>query len=141
MIGDGVWCLGHVRGEDRLGCGPGERRAARQQLVGQGTYGIDVRPMVDVRIGRCLLGRHVCRCPQRHTGGGQPLPPGGLAHRFRDAEVRNQGVPPRQHHVVGLDVAMHDALAVRVVQCIDHIAENPYGFGNRQFPFPREFLA
>ena len=39
-----------------------------------------------------------------------------MAHRKRDPEVRDQRLPGGEQDVLGLDVAVHDALLVRVVE-------------------------
>jgi hypothetical protein len=47
-------------GRERLaGRRSGERRNARYELVGEQAHGIDVHPMIGVRITGELLGRHV----------------------------------------------------------------------------------
>ena len=64
--GVGVW----VRWAATTACavGPRERRLARQHLVPQHAQRVDVGSMVDVRVGRRLLRRHVRRRADRQTG-------------------------------------------------------------------------
>ena len=37
-----------------------------------------------------------------------------------------------KENVLRLDVSMHDALLVRVLECVGDVAENPDGVGDRQ---------
>ena len=68
-----------------------------------------------------MLRAHVGRCPDAH-----PRLREGLAldhaQRLADAEIRDQRMPVLQHDVLGLDVAVHDSVTVRVV-------ERPRDFG------------
>jgi hypothetical protein len=89
-------------GEHLLWSKPGEWRLPGEQFVAHRTEGIDVRPMIDMGIGGCLLGRHIRRRAERHSHRGQALASGCLAHSLCDAEVHHQGVAAREHHVVGL---------------------------------------
>ena len=53
-------------------------------------------------------------------------------HRLRHAEIGDLRVPAREQHVVGLDVAVHDAMLVRVLQRFRHFAEESRRLGQRQ---------
>ena len=46
------------------------------------------------------------------------------ADGFRDPEVGDDRRAAREQHVVGLDVAMHDAALVRVRQRLRHVAQD-----------------
>lgn len=88
------------------------------------------------------LRRHVRRSPQRCPPGRRVAGGGrGGADGFRDPEVRDQRVTPRQHHVVGLDVAVHNAVLVRVCERPADVAQNPDRFVARQSAFPLQPLA
>ena len=98
-----------------------------------------------VRVGGRLFGRHVARRAERHAGGGQPLGVAArdaarVAHGLGHAEVGDERVPPAQHDVVGLDVAVHHALRVRVGQRLDDLLEQPDRLGHRQLALAREPL-
>ena len=47
-------------------------------------------------------------------------------------------MPAREQHVVGLDVAVHHAVLVRVIQRLRHLAQEPRGLGQRQLAAPLE---
>ena len=112
-----------------------------EQLVRHGAHGVDVHPVVEVRVGGRLLRRHIGRSAERHAGGGELLAAGGLAHRLGHAEVGHQGVAAGEHHVVGLDVAVHHALAVGVGQRVHHLDQDLDRVVHRQFADPRQPLA
>ena len=90
--------------------------------------------MIGGRIPRRLLRRHVRRRPDRRAD---------LRHRdgltrthlrprradgLRNAEVRDDGRLTGEQHVVGLDVAVHDAALVRIHQRARHVAQDAYRF-------------
>ena len=52
--------------------------------------------------------------------------------RLGDPEIRDDGGSAGEEHVVGLDVAMHDAALVRVRQSARDVAEHAHRFRNRQ---------
>ena len=90
--------------------------------------------------GGRLFRRHVTRRAEGHAGGGQLLAAGSLAHRLGHAEVGHQGVASGEHHVVGLDVSVHHALAVRVGQRVHHLDQDLDRVVHRQFADAREPL-
>ena len=62
-----------------------------------------------------LLGRHVGRRPDRGPGRRQLGRRQRLARRLRDPEVRDlDRAVERDHHVLGLEVAVHDPVLVRM---------------------------
>ena len=92
----------------------GEGQAARQQLVEHRAHGVHVGGRGQLGT-QGLLGRHVGGRAQHLAGAGAH----GLdaAHHLGDAEVGHlERVGPAEEEVVGLDVAMEDALVVGVVQ-------------------------
>ena len=83
--------------------------------------------MVDIRVTGGLLRRHVGRCADRRAGLGQRVALRSVrATRdgLRDAEVRHRGAAAREQHVVGLDVAVHDAVAVRIRERARDVAQD-----------------
>ena len=50
-------------------------------------------------------------------------------------------MPAREHHVLGLDVAVHHTVAVRFGQGIGHVAQDPHGIGHRQGALTRDPVA
>ena len=95
--------------------GPGEGRLAGQHLVGHRAQRVHVAAGADVALAHRLLGRHVRRRAERHAGLGHAAA-AGLLHRERDAEVGDQRLAILQQDVLGLDVAMDDALRVGVTR-------------------------
>ena len=111
-----------------------ERHATGETLVGHDAQRINVAATVErLRLG--LLGTHVVRRADRHSG------PGQLAarRRLRDAEVGDHRVPVLiEHDVVGLDVAMDDFLLVGVGERAAHFGEDLLDLGGRQYATRRE---
>ena len=89
-----------------------ERRPADEHLVEHDAERVDVAPAVDVEaLG--LLGREVGRGAHDQAGLGDLVVE--IADRPRDAEVGHLHLAVGgDEHVAGLDVAVHDAVAVRV---------------------------
>src|SRR5690606_11348164 len=94
-----------------------ERRADGQQLVEQAAGGVEVGAGVDLfafgLFGGEVLGGadHGRRLGHRHAG---------VAHGAGDAEVHDLDLAVAGQHDVGrLDVAVHDARAVRVLQGLE----------------------
>ena len=141
FLGDRLGSFGDVGGQHLLRGQSGEWGLPGQQLVAHRAQGIDVGPMIDVRIGRGLFGRHVCRRPQRHAHRGKALPAGRFTHRLRYPEVHHQRVAARQHHVVRLDVTVDHAAAVGVGERIGHVAQQPGRLGYRQLALAIEPVA
>ncbi len=101
-----------------------ERWSAREQLVRDGTDGIDVGPMVDVRVSCGLLRSHVRWRAECNSRGRQLLTARCLAHCLRYAEVGDQSVTPGEHHIVWLYVPMNHFALVSVCQSINHISKD-----------------
>ena len=97
--------------------------------------------MVGIGICRCLLGGHVGRRTECHARGGELLAAGGFADGFGHTEIHHQRMTPRDHDVVGLDVAMDHSLLVRVRQSVYHFAKNLYRFGYWELAFFLDSLA
>jgi len=93
-----------------------------QHLVGHQTCCVDVDPMVDIGIAGRLLGRHVRRGADREPGRGERGCTGGGVERLGQAEVSHLNVGPHEQHILGLNVAVDDPLAVGVGERIEHFA-------------------
>ena len=81
---------------------------------------INVAARADVFLRRRLFRRHVERGAERQARFGQAAA-SGRAHCERDAEVGHHRPAVGEENVLRLDVAMDDALFVRVVQCIGDV--------------------
>ena len=134
-------CFRDVRGEDHLRCRAHEHGAAREQLVRDSTYSVDIHPLIHMRIGRRLLRRHVRRGAERDTGRRELFPTGCLAHCLGHTEIRDQRMAATEQDVLGLDVAMDHPVHMRFGQRIDDIANDPHGVANRQLPFLGQLVA
>ena len=97
---------------------PGERRLPGQQFVEQNAGGVEVAARVD-DFTAGLLGGEVLRGTHHRTRRGHRL--AGLVHGAGDSEVHHLHVTgASEHHVARLDVAVHDPVPVRVVECGQH---------------------
>lgn len=115
----------------------GERRAQREKFVEQAADGVQVGAVVD-GLAEGLLGREVLRGAHDHAG----LRHGRLraVQGARDAEVHHlhrAGVG--DDHVRGLDVAVHDAVLVRVGERFQDTRDDDQGlFGTRRLRAEQE---
>ena len=82
-----------------------------------------------------LLRCHVMRRAHRVLGAGERLLAGFIAHHLRNAEVRNLH-PARfvEQDVLRLDVAVDDALLMRVLQRLADFRHNRQRLFRRHFP-------
>jgi len=118
--------------EHRLGAQAGKGRLPHQHLVRHRAEGVEIGALIDVRLGGSLLRSHVGRGAEGEAERGQRAGAGGLAHRFGDAEVGDEGVPSGEQDVVRLDVPVNHPLAVGIRESVDHLTQDSYGFGDRQ---------
>ena len=116
---DRFWLLGGVRGKERDRATPGERMRASQDLIRHHAERVEVRSVIDRRVDRDLLGRHVRRCADRNTDRRQRLAlhrtttrrtvvslSFGTLERFRDAEIGDRCRFAGDENVFGLEVAI-----------------------------------
>ncbi len=80
------------------------------------------------------------RGAERHAGLGHPGV-ACLARRERDAEVGDQRPAVVEQDVLGLDVAMDHAVAVRVIECTGHLGSDADRVGNGKLVFPTDPVA
>ena len=130
----------HLREVSLVAAEAHERGAPRDQLEQQRAERIHVRPRVDLAIERIeLLGRHV----RRRADERKSLGPAGRVHPVvigrdgaRDAEVdqlRRRSIDiAADEHVAWLDVAVHDALLMRVLCAKAHLDEQSQTLGQGQ---------
>ena len=125
--------LAHVGGEQLARRLLHERRTAREHLVGEAAERIEIGAVIGLGIARRLLRRHVGRRADRRPHLREPLRRAVVARRadrLGDAEVGDRGRAAGEQHVVGLDVAVHDAVLVRVRERLGHVAQQSHRLGD-----------
>ena len=130
-----------VARDDGLRRRPGEGRLAHEHLVHDARQAVLVAAAVYVGTARRLLGAHVGRRPDDRAGLSQVLPCPGRRHGARDAEVGDHRAAGREHDVLRLDVAVHDAVAVRVGERARHLGGDPQRVFEGELLFPRQPVA
>ncbi len=133
--------LGFLRqvGEDHLPVAGGrEWMLAGQDLVPQHPEGVDVGAVVRRRVAGCCFRCHVSGASQHHSAFGERHADAQIAQRLGHAEVGQLRVAGHEEHVLRLDVAMHDAAAVRVGERIGDLAQQPQPLVDRQLAVARQ---
>ena len=106
--------------------------------------GIDVGAVVERRIAARLLRRDVGGCAEADAGLGDAtlsVAPLGGGERLADPEVEHDRAAVEEHHVLRLDVAVHDAFAVRVRERARYLLEDARDVDERHGPFAIDALA
>ena len=94
---------------------------AGEALIRHHAQAVDVAPAID-GLGPGLLGAHVVRRADGHSGAGELLP----GRRLGDPEVGQHALPELvEHDVVGLDVAVDDAALRGVAQRAAGLEQQP----------------
>jgi hypothetical protein len=114
--------------------GAGKRGLSGEDLVGQHAHRVDVGAVIDLRVAGDLLGSHVRRRSEHRAADRR------LAQRSGHSEIGHERVARREQHVVGLDVAVHDAVRVRVGERVAHVAQYRDRGVERQRPAALEAL-
>ena len=115
----------------------GMRRLPRQHFIEQTRQRVLITPRIDVMLAAGLLGTHVRRRPERHSGLGQTRPARATGSP-RDAEVGDHGLTVGQQYIFRLDVAVDHALPMGVVECASDFAGNAQRFAHRQLTLTLE---
>jgi hypothetical protein len=136
-----------VAGHDRLQRVADERGPAGEHLVGDHAHRVEVGAVVDVPRAVDLLGRHVVRRPDHRSGLGQPLAGALGPDQLGDPEVEQldldsavvPGLAQPQPDVVGLEIAVDEALVVRRLERAQRLVEDRkrLGPGQRAAADPR----
>jgi hypothetical protein len=114
------------------------RRLAREQLVQHAPQAVHVAPRVERALARRLLGAHVLGRAHHEPGLGEPflVAPRGEG----DAEVGHHRLALVQQDVLGLDVAVDQAVGVGVVQGGGHLPHQAHGLIDGKLRLGREPL-
>ena len=97
--------------------------------------------MIHVWISRSLFGSHVGGRAEGDAQRRKRRRSRGVADGLGDAEVGDHGMVARYENVVRLDVAMDDAVVVRVCQRLGDVAHDPYGVAYGQLALARKLGA
>ena len=96
-----------------------EGRPAGEHLVEHAAQRVDIAARIRL-IARRLLGTHVRRSADAHARARESLADGRV-QRARDAKVGDERMPGSEENVLRLDVAMDDAVLVRVGERARHL--------------------
>src|SRR5207245_479443 len=112
--------LGHLLRHGGPRAAAAQRRLASQHLVDHARQAVEVAPASQILLAARLLRAHVLRRPQRQPALGHHFH-ADLGEGARDTKVGEHRVEVREQDVLGLHVAMDEALAMRVVEGHAHV--------------------
>src|SRR5215217_3580644 len=93
----------------------------RVHLEYDAAQAVDIATLVERSITARLLGAHVLRCAEGHTGAGYSLHFFVAATGARDTKIGQQCVSIGEENVLGLHVAMDKAGAMREAQAVSNL--------------------
>jgi len=109
------------------------RRLAREHFVDDHAERIEVRAMIDRLRLVHLLGSHVTQGAERHAGEGECHVERFAAQQLGQAEVGDlHAALFVEEQVLGLDVAVHEALLVRVFEGVANLRHDGQRLGGRE---------
>ena len=111
-----------------------QRRLTGEHLVQDAAERIDIARHADIAVTRGLLGTHVLRSPQCDAALRDRLDSLPCCN-VRNPEIRQQCMIVREQDVLGLHVAVHETVPVRVVQAGAYFSRDANGFIDWQ-PLP-----
>ena len=126
--------LAEPAGNDCLRSWSGVRRFADQHFVHDAAERVDVGAAID-GLAQGLLGTHIGRRADGETGLGQPRS-AGIADGACDSEIGNEDLVARKENVLRLDVTVHQAFAIGVVERLGDLAGDVDGGIERQLRLP-----
>ena len=132
--------FGHDARDDRLQAWPGERRLAGEHLIDNRCHRIQIAARVHHALAHRLLRAHVLRRTKREPGLREPLTT-SLLHGERNAEIGDERTAVLQQDVFRFDVAMDDALSVRVLERAGHFTRDTHRIIHRQLAVTLEALS
>jgi hypothetical protein len=106
---------------DALDGGPGERRLTREHFVEDAPERVEIAATVEVLLSSRLFRAHVLHGTDGHAGLGQLFSDAALM-AFAMPKSATSGVAALEQDVLRLDVAVNDAVGVRVAQGVGDFA-------------------
>jgi hypothetical protein len=131
------WLVGEAPCERRLAGRASKGSDAGQHFVQHAAQRVDVAPTIDLPHGAPLLRTHVSRRAERHPRLGD-LSIARYTKGSGDPEVADVRVGTRKQDVARLDIPMHEAVPMRVVQRICHLAPDSQRVCQRESPLAKQ---
>ena len=130
----------HQLRDHRTRRGVRDGRFAGKHLVGHGAERVDVASRSEVAFAGRLLGAHVLHRPDRQPGSCHARL-GGATEGEGDAEVGQERLSILDEDVLGLDVAVKNALAMSDIQRSRDLAHEMHRLAHRELLVTRESFA